>query len=636
MLAVLLATVLVPSGCMLWFMHAAMQNVSLATRQLLADAYGKDAEDAAAAVQTYCSAKADGLVAAADRSPAETFHRMVSSDVADAVIVRDSGGRLLYPSREPPAAAAIERPPAWQRAQAMEHEPDGAAQAAELYHWITANAAHIDQQAQATLAEARCLAKAGQRDRAVALLVELAGSEDLRAARGDQGRLVTPGAALFAMQLIARTDDERFRALAADLRARLNDYGEPAMQPSQRRFLMGALAELDPSAAPLATRDAEALAADYLSQPQPAARPARMSPTSLPGVWQIAGPGGEIVGLFNHQRLLADLAAAVEGEQATDMHLGAYPPGQGDASAFLSIPAGEALPGWTLQVRLIGDDPFAAAAQRRKAVYLYTAAAGIALVAALAVGLTYHVSRQVRLTRLKNDLIATVSHELKTPLASMRLLIDTLLERRYGGQQQADEYLTLIAKENERLTRLIDNFLNFSRMERNRRAFVFGELTAAELVDAVVRALPDRITQPPCEFTVEVADDCPSVFGDRDGLTTVLLNLLDNAYKYSKAPRHITLRALPRDGRLCLAVSDNGIGLSRGAQRRVFHRFYQVDSSLSRSVGGCGLGLSIVKFVVDAHGGMVGVSSRPGQGSTFTVLLPGIPAGDERQADDND
>ena len=118
-------------------------------------------------------------------------------------------------------------------------------------------------------------------------------------------------------------------------------------------------------------------------------------------------------------------------------------------------------------------------------------------------------------------------------------------------------------------------------------------------------------------------------------IATVLLNLLDNAYKYSKPPRHISLRAARRDGRLCLSVSDDGIGLSRGAQRRVFQRFYQVDSSLSRSVGGCGLGLSIVKFIVDAHGGTVGVSSRLGQGSTFTVLLPGLRAGDKRQTDDD-
>jgi signal transduction histidine kinase len=102
----------------------------------------------------------------------------------------------------------------------------------------------------------------------------------------------------------------------------------------------------------------------------------------------------------------------------------------------------------------------------------------------------------------------------------------------------------------------------------------------------------------------------------------VALNLLDNAWKYSRDPRHIVLRAWGRNGRLNLSVTDNGIGLSRRAVRRVFDRFYQADRSLTRAAGGCGLGLSIVKFIVEAHGGTVTVVSKPGDGSTFLVSLP--------------
>jgi signal transduction histidine kinase len=123
---------------------------------------------------------------------------------------------------------------------------------------------------------------------------------------------------------------------------------------------------------------------------------------------------------------------------------------------------------------------------------------------------------------------------------------------------------------------------------------------------------------------VKIAPDLPTVVGDRDALVTVALNLLDNAFKYSENERQITVRLYSDDSDVCFEVEDNGIGLSPRAVRRIFERFYQVDSRLSRSAGGCGLGLSIVKFIVDAHGGSVGVTSRPGEGSVFRVKLPAV------------
>jgi signal transduction histidine kinase len=125
---------------------------------------------------------------------------------------------------------------------------------------------------------------------------------------------------------------------------------------------------------------------------------------------------------------------------------------------------------------------------------------------------------------------------------------------------------------------------------------------------------------------LDVQSNVPAVLVDRDAMVTVLVNLLDNACKYTAckytdAPRRIGLRVYHADGCVCFAVKDNGIGMSRRAVRKIFDRFYQVDQRLSRRAGGCGLGLSIVKFIVDAHHGEIRVESRPGQGSTFTVRL---------------
>jgi signal transduction histidine kinase len=275
-----------------------------------------------------------------------------------------------------------------------------------------------------------------------------------------------------------------------------------------------------------------------------------------------------------------------------------------------------------LALHLEGPDPFAAAADRQITAYLWTGVLVIIVIAILAMLVASYIVHQVRLTGLKNDLIATVTHELKTPLASMRVLADTLLAGNVRNERQAREYVQLMARENERLSHLIDNFLTFSRMERNKRSFDFAEVNVGEIVASAVEAVGDKLRSPGCRLEVEVAPDLPVIVGDRGALVTVLINLLDNAYKYTEDDKHIVVRGYARDESVCLEVQDNGMGLSRRAAKKVFDRFYQVDQSLARRAGGCGLGLSIVKFIVEAHGGAVNVASKPGEGSTFVVRLP--------------
>jgi signal transduction histidine kinase len=137
------------------------------------------------------------------------------------------------------------------------------------------------------------------------------------------------------------------------------------------------------------------------------------------------------------------------------------------------------------------------------------------------------------------------------------------------------------------------------------------------VVRGAVEAVQDRF---PVE--VDLAPGLPAVRADEDALTTVLLNLLDNACKYTPGEKHIVLKAFPRNGHVVFAVQDNGIGIAPRERRKIFRRFYQVDQRLAREAGGCGLGLSIVEFIVRAHGGTVQVESQPGRGSTFSVELP--------------
>ena len=233
------------------------------------------------------------------------------------------------------------------------------------------------------------------------------------------------------------------------------------------------------------------------------------------------------------------------------------------------------------------------------------------------------VGRQMRVARIKNDLVATVTHELKTPLSSIRMLVDTLLDGHYrGDERKTREYLELISRENERLSRLIDHFLTFSRMERDKRSFDFERTTPGRIVEEAAGAIRERLEATGFTLEVEVADRLPDLVADADAMVTVLLNLLENAMKYSGDARWIALRVFEREGGVRFEVEDHGIGMSARTARRVFDRFYQADRSLARRVGGCGLGLAIVKFVVEAHAGRVGVESRAGRGSRFSATLP--------------
>jgi len=144
----------------------------------------------------------------------------------------------------------------------------------------------------------------------------------------------------------------------------------------------------------------------------------------------------------------------------------------------------------------------------------------------------------------------------------------------------------------------------------------------AAIARDAAEAVKTKFSKGQCRFEVNIHGDLPDVTADRDAMVTVLVNLLDNSYKYSYDDKRIELIVSSEDGSVSFCVSDNGAGMSRRAVKKIFKRFYQVDRSLARNAEGCGLGLSIAKFIVDAHKGSITVSSKPGEGSIITVRLP--------------
>ncbi|MHC4289509.1 MAG: sensor histidine kinase [Planctomycetota bacterium] len=358
----------------------------------------------------------------------------------------------------------------------------------------------------------------------------------------------------------------------------------------------------------------------------------RIAPTSdLYGI-KFKHAGKTILGVSGPDRMLAIFPPAVSSmpKEITDVsvtdNLGSVVAGNENLTEkpFLTVTAGNYFPEFTVSFFFKDNSVFENAANRQTTIYIWTGLLVALLVLSAGAISIRAVNHQIKMNRLKNDFIATVTHELKTPLASMRLLVDTLLEGSYEGEQTATEYLQLVAKENKRLTHLIDSFLTFSRMERNKQVFEIAAVSPVQIAKTAAEAVGTRFENGNVRFSLDIQKHLPMIHADADGIITVLVNLLDNAYKYTNGDKQIDLNVYEQDGFVCFAVTDNGIGLGARAQKKIFNRFYQVDSRLSRRAEGCGLGLSIVKFIVDAHKGSIEVESQLGRGSTFTVKLPKI------------
>jgi signal transduction histidine kinase len=241
--------------------------------------------------------------------------------------------------------------------------------------------------------------------------------------------------------------------------------------------------------------------------------------------------------------------------------------------------------------------------------------------------LTYrNVSREMNLARLKSDFVANVSHELRTPLALIRLYAETLELGRLTTKEKYQEYFRIIREESERLTALINNILDFSRIEAGRKEYEFKETNLADLVRSTLDSYRFQIEQNGFSFEENISSDIPPVSVDREAIARSLLNLVNNALKYSKDQKYIGVSLYRANGHVNLEVRDHGIGIPPNEQEKIFEKFYRCGDPLVHNVKGSGLGLSLVRHIARAHGGDVLVESIPQKGSTFTIELPLDPA----------
>jgi signal transduction histidine kinase len=279
-------------------------------------------------------------------------------------------------------------------------------------------------------------------------------------------------------------------------------------------------------------------------------------------------------------------------------------------------------PAWTLEFHEPPPHsrPLFLLSRRGLYFFVFLLIAGI-LVFGLALTLR-SVSHELELARMKSDFVSTVSHEFKSPLTSIRQLAEMLQSGRAPTEERRQKYYEVLLEQSERLALLTDNILSLAKIEEGRARLVLERTDIPGLLRGVVSTFRDRIGHEGFEIALEVRGNIPPLAIDRTAVSQALANLVDNAVKYSGASRRIEVSAVAENAEVAITVRDFGIGIKKDDIPRLFERFFRAGDELTRTVKGSGLGLTLVKEIIDAHGGRVDVASEPGKGSAFAVRLP--------------
>jgi signal transduction histidine kinase/tetratricopeptide (TPR) repeat protein len=279
-------------------------------------------------------------------------------------------------------------------------------------------------------------------------------------------------------------------------------------------------------------------------------------------------------------------------------------------------------PPWFIELYQNDPDLFETFLFSRRGIYFYMF---ILLAGILIFGLALTVrtfSHELELSRMKSDFVSTISHEFKSPLSSIRQLAEMLQSGRVPSEIRRQEYYDVLVEQSERLTLLVDNILDFAKIEEGRKEFNFQMMDIGLRLQEIVSIMQDQVRHKDFVIQVEIEKSLPPIKADRESITQAITNLIDNAVKYSGEAKNILVKAFAEDQYLNIAVKDFGIGIKKEEIGKVFERFYRGGDELTRTVKGSGLGLTLVKQIVEAHHGKIEVNSEVGKGSTFMIRLP--------------
>lgn len=304
--------------------------------------------------------------------------------------------------------------------------------------------------------------------------------------------------------------------------------------------------------------------------------------------------------------------------------LGAY---SGDAKLMMGLSTdgsslGPAFPGLRVAFGDMTEEVYSRQWSLQRRIYFLALAVVLSVTLFGAYLLWRDVRREVLMAEMRSHFVSSVSHELKTPLTAIRMFAETMRLGRAKDMNTQMEYLDTIVNESERLTRLLNNVLDFSKIEQGKRTYHSSPASLPEIVRTAARAMEYPLKQQGFALDVRIDESLPRIRVDRDAIEQAVLNLLSNAMKYSGESRSIDLKAQREGDCAVVQVTDRGVGIDPKDQARIFEKFYRVPTRENQSLPGTGLGLSLVAHIAKAHGGSVRVESAPGEGSTFSIILP--------------
>jgi len=341
-------------------------------------------------------------------------------------------------------------------------------------------------------------------------------------------------------------------------------------------------------------------------------------------------PGSFLAQVLRRETIIIEDAGSMDEADWRELRGDAHPP-----AAVVGVPiiVGTSL----LGVALLGfNRPLRANARRRRALLFLADLIGLAVdrirthaeLEQKTVRLEEASASLRRIDEMKSELISVVSHELRTPLTSIKAYTETLIDNvKNPSFVLHEKFLGIINEECDRLTRIVNDVLDLSRMDSGRRRLKSEMVDLSQLLDEVLPTVDPQLLARSLSVARSFAPDLPSIEADPDLLKQVLVNLINNAAKFSRESTPITIHAMPVGERMKIVVEDHGMGIPPDKLARVFERFYRVEEGGAERVGGSGLGLAIVKSVVELHGGTIRVESELGQGSRFVFELPLIQRG---------
>lgn len=235
-----------------------------------------------------------------------------------------------------------------------------------------------------------------------------------------------------------------------------------------------------------------------------------------------------------------------------------------------------------------------------------------------------NIRKEIKLAQIKSDFVSNVSHELRTPLALISMYSETLEMGRVRTDEKKEEYYRVISQESNRLSRIVNSILSFSKIESGKRHYNFSACNINEIVTQVYENYRFHLENRGFIFDLYLTEDIPQINIDREAVTEAIINLVDNAAKYSKDEKEISLETKIYKNKVAVEVSDHGIGIPYEDQQKIFEKFFRVSTGLVHDTKGTGLGLTIVKHVIDAHKAEIELDSKVGKGSTFRIIFNSV------------